>query len=94
LPFDVQIAIIGPESQEQRCNMPRTILKRQCITDAEGNPVAVILPMEEYVLAREVLDQKADARDKAVKLAMMEQAARDPLFLTDLRETMSIFAEM
>jgi hypothetical protein len=69
--------------------MTQATLKRQFITDAEGKPIAVILPMEEYALVREVLDQKTGALDEADKLAKMEQAAQDPLFLTDLRETMS-----
>jgi antitoxin (DNA-binding transcriptional repressor) of toxin-antitoxin stability system len=73
--------------------MTQITLKRQFITDAEGRPVAVILPIEEYALVREVLDQEASALDEAAKLAKMEQAAQDPLFLTDLRETMSAFAE-
>jgi hypothetical protein len=73
--------------------MTQTTLKRQFITDAEGKPIAVILPIEEYALVREILGQKTGALDEADKLAKMEQAARDPLFLADLRETMSAFAE-
>jgi hypothetical protein len=34
-----------------------TVLKRQFIKDAEGNPVGVILPLEEFVLVEELLDQ-------------------------------------
>lgn len=73
--------------------MAETIEKRQFITDAEGNRIAVILPMDEFALVKDVLERKAQAVEEAVKLARMEQAARDPLFLTDLRETMSAFSE-
>jgi hypothetical protein len=38
--------------------MAETVLKRQFITDAAGNPVAVILPMEEFDLVKEILDQR------------------------------------
>jgi len=72
--------------------MIQTIVKRQFITDAEGKPIAVILPMEEFALVRDVLDQRTQALDEAGKLAKMEQAAQDPLFLTDLHETMSAFS--
>jgi hypothetical protein len=34
-----------------------TVLKRQFITDAEGNPVGVILPLEEFVLVEDLLEQ-------------------------------------
>jgi hypothetical protein len=73
--------------------MTQTILKRQFITDAEGKPIAVILPMEEFVLVRDVLDQKTQAIDETDKLAKMKQAAQDPLFMTDLHETMAVFSE-
>jgi hypothetical protein len=70
-----------------------TILKRQFITDEEGNPVAVILPMEEFALVKDILDRRSQTTDEADKLAQIEQAAQDPLFMADLRETMSAFAE-
>jgi hypothetical protein len=73
--------------------MTTTTLKRQFITDAEGNPIAVILPMEEFALVKDVLDQRDRTADEANKLAKMEQAAHDPLFMADLRETMSAFSE-
>ncbi|MBL7201287.1 MAG: hypothetical protein ISS56_14200 [Anaerolineae bacterium] len=73
--------------------MTTTILKRQFITDEEGNPVAVILPMEEFALVKDILDRRSQTTDEADKLAQIEQAAQDPLFMADLRETMSAFAE-
>jgi hypothetical protein len=73
--------------------MTTTTLKRQFITDAEGNPVAVILPMEEFALVKELLEQRDRTTDQAEKLSKMEQAAQDPLFMADLRETMSAFTD-
>jgi hypothetical protein len=69
--------------------MTTTIVKRQIIRDAEDDPIAVILPMEEFALVKDLLDQRSRTADDANKLAKMEQAAQDPLFLADLRETMS-----
>jgi hypothetical protein len=72
--------------------MTTATLKRQFITDAEGNPIAVILPMEEFALVKDILDQRSRTNDEADKLAQMGQAVQDPLFMADLRETMSAFA--
>ena len=73
--------------------MTTTVVKRQIIRDAEDNPIAVILPMEEFALIKDLLDQQSRTKDEADKLAKMKQAAQDPLFLADLRETMSAFAD-
>ncbi|MBN1579972.1 MAG: hypothetical protein JXA89_04665 [Anaerolineae bacterium] len=73
--------------------MTITTLKRQFITDKEGHPIAVILPMEEFALVKDILDRRSPTTDEADKLAQIEQAAQDPLFMADLRETMSAFAE-
>jgi hypothetical protein len=70
-----------------------TILKRQFITDVTGNPVGVILPLEEYALVEEILEQHHQTLSEADKLAQMEQAVHDPLFMADLQEVMSAFAE-
>jgi hypothetical protein len=67
------------------------VLKRQFITDAAGKPVGVILPMEEFALIEECLEEHAPTH-QADKLAQMELAAHDPLFMADLREAMSAFA--
>ena len=69
-------------------------LKRQIITDVEGNPIAVLLPIEEFALIKDLLNQRTKTKDQADKLAQMKQATQDPLFLADLRETMSAFAEI
>jgi len=66
-----------------------TTLSRQFINDTQGRPIAVILPIEEYAQIEHVL-QEHDQRE-ARQLQEMELAAHDPLFLTDLEETMSAF---
>lgn len=73
--------------------MSRAVLKRQFITDAAGNPVAVILPLDQFALVEEILEQQFPATNDVEKLERMRQAADDPLFLADLHETMSAFAE-
>ena len=75
--------------------MTMTVLKRQFITDAAGNPIGVILPLEEFALVKRILEQRFPPLSEADKLDhQMEQAASDPLFMADLRETMSAFAEV
>ena len=64
--------------------MTTTILKRQYITDALGNPIGVILPIEEFVLVEEVLEQRLQTLTEADKLNQMEQAAQDPRFMAGL----------
>jgi len=73
--------------------MITTVLKRQFITDAAGNPIGVILPLEEFELVEEILEQRSPT-SQATKLDQMEQAANDSLFMADLRETMTAFAEV
>jgi hypothetical protein len=74
--------------------MAMTVLKRQFITDAAGNPIGVILPMEEFALVEEMLEQHSQIPSEADKLDQMEQAAHDPLFMADLHEAMSDFAKV
>ena len=74
--------------------MTTTVLKRQFITDAAGKPIGVILPLEEFAVVEEILEQHFPATSDASKLEQMELAANDPLFMADLRETMSAFAEV
>jgi len=69
--------------------MPQTTLARQFITDAQGTPVAVILPIEEYEVVQNMLAE--DVEEEARMLKEMESAANDPLFLADLQETMKYF---
>lgn len=66
------------------------VLRRQFITDASGNPIGVILPLEEYTLVADTLDQRlTDQLDD--KLRQIEQAPHDPRFMADLEETMVAF---
>jgi hypothetical protein len=74
--------------------MTTITLKRQYITDATGKPIGVILPLEEFSLVEKLLEQHFPPLDQSDKLAQMEQALNDPLFLADLRETMSAFADV
>jgi hypothetical protein len=69
------------------------ILKRQFITDSAGNPIGVILPLEEYALVREILERHSEPPGEAGQLDRMDQAVHDPLFMADLQETMSAFAK-
>ena len=68
-------------------------LKRQWIRDDSGLHVGVILPLEEYALVREILEQKRPASTDEAKVALMRQAVQDPLFIADLQATMTVFAE-
>ena len=72
--------------------MTTTVLKRQFITDASGNPIGVILPLPEFALVQEVLEQHLASSPETSKLEQMKQAANDHLFMADLRETMLAFA--
>jgi hypothetical protein len=71
--------------------MATAALGRQFITDAVGNPFWVILPLEEFALVEDTLNQRLPVSGMADKLAQMEQAANDDLFMNDLQETMSSF---
>jgi hypothetical protein len=72
--------------------MGTTVLRRQFITDAGGNPIAVILPLSEFALVKDVLEQRTVSSPETAKLDQMQKAASDPLFMADLRETMTAFA--
>jgi hypothetical protein len=45
-----------------------TMLKRQFITDTMGNPIAVILPLEEFVLIEQTLEQRLQSSRAAHNL--------------------------
>lgn len=47
---------------------PMTVLKRQCITDTSGNPIAVILPLAEFALVAETLEQRLTHQQTEAKL--------------------------
>ncbi|OGO40482.1 MAG: hypothetical protein A2Z04_07730 [Chloroflexi bacterium RBG_16_57_9] len=74
--------------------MTTSVLKRQLIKDETGNPVGAILPLEEFALVKEILEQYFPTSSEVDKLHQIEQAANDPLFLADLHDTMSAFAEV
>ena len=72
-------------------------IKRQLITDALGNPIGIILPLEEFALVRDILEKRLPTLASPLApgvdaWAQMEQAVNDPLFMADLRETMAAFS--
>ncbi len=71
--------------------MGTTTLKRQFITDASGEPIGVILPIEEYQLVEDVLSDRIGRSDEVAKLALMREAMSDPAFVADLEDTMHAF---
>lgn len=73
--------------------MSEVVLKRQFITDSAGKRVGVILPLEQFALVEQMLEEQFPTTNDVEKLERMRQAAHDPLFLADLNETMSAFAE-
>jgi PHD/YefM family antitoxin component YafN of YafNO toxin-antitoxin module len=60
----------------------------QVVTDADGNKVAVILPIAEYeeMLEDLRLPLKSKSANLEEKLAAMREAASDELYLADLEE--------
>lgn len=71
--------------------MSTATLKRQFIQDAVGNPIGVILPLEEYKRIAPLLGDQTFSDQDTAMLKQIEYAARDPLFLADLRETMAAY---
>jgi len=74
--------------------MATVILKRQFIMDATGHPIGVILPLEEFAAVQEILEQRFPSSGEDDRPEQMEKAAKDRLFMADLHETMSAFAEL
>ncbi len=74
--------------------MTVSLLQRQLIVDAAGNPIGAILPLEEFVWVENILKQRFPLHGEADKLDRMAQAADDPFFMADLNETMSAFADV
>jgi len=72
--------------------MSTSVLKRQLITDADGNPIGVILPMEEYLMIERSLPREGTPDIQTEKLNCMKHAANDTLFMADLNETMDSFS--
>ena len=64
--------------------------KRQFITDEAGEPVAVILPLEDYNRVRAILEVGTEED----KLELMQEAAKDDAFLADLEQTSKDFTHV
>ena len=56
--------------------MSTIVLKRHLITDAAGNPVGVILPLEEFALVKEILEQQSQPLGGADKLDQTTLSSR------------------
>lgn len=71
-------------------------IQRQFITDAAGTPIGVILPIADYVQVKDILEpvKTLPVTSEDAQLRLMEQAVTDPLFLADLQETMTDFAQV
>ena len=67
--------------------------KRQFVTDEAGKPVAVILPLEEYDRVRHFLEenQLEENQSDEDKLQLMQEAASDDAFLSDLEQSLEAF---
>lgn len=61
--------------------MTDIVLKRQLITDAVGNPVGVILPLEEYAAVAEILERHFPSAETKEKDEQEKKPAR-----TSIRE--------
>jgi hypothetical protein len=63
------------------------MIEKTFIHDESCQTVAVILPIEQYNLIKDLLEE-----DEEAKLQEMEQAVHDTRFMADLQETMAAFA--
>lgn len=83
-----------------RCHINTTTIGKQFIVDDQGRQIGVILPIEDYNYVEPLLRQHEQRRRHIIhgteeeRLRMIEQAANDPLFLADLQEVMSDFANV
>lgn len=71
--------------------MTITVLQRQFIRDAGGNPIGVILPLDEYARVASLLGDREMMDEETIKLQQIEYAVGDPLYLADLRDTMAVY---
>lgn len=69
--------------------MLETTFTRQFINNVQGRPIAVILPINEYNLVKNILEREND--EEAQMLKEMASAANDTLLLADIEETMKAF---
>ncbi len=74
--------------------MTTAVLKRQFIKDATGNPIGVILPLEEFALVENILDSHRPLPYRPDPLTQMAKAVKDPLFMADLHNTMLTFSDI
>jgi|GEM_PF-1222715 len=73
----------------------KTLSQIQDIVEEIDRLIAEMTALRSQVFALGFLPVQSDrSSDEANKLEQMEQAANDPLFMADLRETMSAFAEV
>jgi hypothetical protein len=63
------------------------MIEKTFIHDEAGHAIAVILPIEQYNLVKDLLE-----KDEETKLQEMEEAAYNTRFMSDLQETMLSFA--
>lgn len=69
-------------------------IQRQIIRDTAGTPIGVLLPMEDYAAVKDILEAETkpnELKTNEEKVEMMKRAAKDPLFLADLEDTMHAF---
>jgi hypothetical protein len=56
--------------------MAETTLKRQYITDADGTPVGIILPIEEFALVKDILEQRFPSATETAQEAQANAPSR------------------
>jgi len=71
--------------------MTTTALQRQFTRNARGNPIGAILPLDDYARVASLPGDSEMTDEDTIKLQQIEYAARGPLFLADLRETMAAY---
>lgn len=71
--------------------MLETTFTRQFINNVQGKPIAVILPINEYDLVKNLLEKEND--EEAQMRREMAFAANDTLLLADIEETMKAFKD-
>ena len=74
--------------------MSNSVIKREIIPDSEDNPIEVILPMNEYLMIEQNLPKIGPHSDVNEKLKRLHRAIDDPLFMTDLEESMASFTSV
>jgi hypothetical protein len=60
--------------------MAEKTLRRQYITDADGTPIGVILPMDEFALVRDILEQRfphESETDQRSRASLKDRSIKD-----------------